>query len=363
MKTYLLTMISIILLLTSYGQNPSFKINNRVSTIIASSTDKPGEKITKGGETKDVYKSLDIINYNYLDRTKKTKQDELTKLESELYDNSKTAEAANVFDEATIKAKSDRIKELKDQISKIVTDQDSLYYEYTKDYMNFKKSFVLNFGPLRSKSFFDIVYGNSGKTFRALGNAGLNFGNKSASLYSEIVSGNLGLFRVSLGTMISKSSSQDSATAKNEEAYQRLVSNGGNTVLNFEYPLCYLHSYNNQYNFISTLNAKGTADIPAFGTDTSKWAGSGSFGINFYGEASTSKNELSFFANFNMNMIYGTSVFRDNLGISKTNFTFGQLSAGLVFLKNFKISFIIATISSEKSLRNRNVVVGGQVLK
>lgn len=247
-------------------------------------------------------------------------------------------------------------------LEEINSIQDSLYYSYTKDFLKFKRCVIFKFGVLRSQAFFDIVHGNTGKSFRALGTAGINFGNKSAAIYSEIVSGFLGVFRVSFGASIAKSSTQDSTEEKNEEAYQRLVSNGGNTVLNFEYPLAYLHTHNNLYNFITTINAKGTADIPAFGTDTSKWAGSGSIGLNFYGEAATSKNELTFFADFNVNQFYGTSVFKENLGINKMHFIFGQLKAGLV-LNNLKISFIIATLSTEQNLRNKNVLVGGQVLK
>jgi hypothetical protein len=163
--------------------------------------------------------------------------------------------------------------------------------------------------------------------------------------------------------MVSNSESQDKNEEKKEEAYQRLVNYGGNTVLNFEYPLAYLHSYNNQYNFISRFISKGTADFPAFGTNTEEWAGSGALGLDFYGDASLSNNDLRFFFNFNVNKIYGTDVFKSNLAIDNNDFTFGQLSLGLVFLENFKISFIISTLSSEKSLRNRNVVAGGQVLR
>ena len=238
-----------------------------------------------------------------------------------------------------------------------------LYYLYTKDYLGFKKSTILGFGPVRSKAFFDILYDNEGKRFKALGNSGVNFGNNTGSIYSELVSGNLGLFRVSLGSMISSNNSTDENEAKNEEAYQRLVTYGGNTVLNLEYPLAYIHSSNNQYNFISRLIAKGTADLPAFGTTTEDWAGSGSIGVDFYGDASLSNNSLRFFFNFNINQIYGTDIYKDNLGINENNFNFGQLSLGFIFLENFKVSFIVTTFSSEESLRNRNVVAGGQVLR
>lgn len=351
MKNLFLIFLTSLILKVANGQIASFKINNQLSG-----------KVNKDKVTK-VYTTLEIINYNYLNKIKNEKQAELKRLEDQLMNNSNGTDGKPVFDQGTISSKSTSIKKIRIEISKIKSDQDSLYYIYTKDYLNFKKVRILGFGPVRSRAFFDMVYSNGGKRFRALGNAGVSFGNNSGSLYSEIVSGNLGLFRVSLGTMLSNSKNQDENAEKKEEAYQRLVNYGGNTVINFEYPLAYLHSNNNQYNFISRFIAKGTADFPAFGTNTEEWAGSGVLGIDFYGDASLSNDALKFFFNFNVNKIYGTKEFINNLGINKNNFTFGQLSLGLVFLENFKISFIVSTFSSEKGLRNRNVVAGGQVLR
>ncbi|MCA6068973.1 hypothetical protein JI747_017540 [Chryseobacterium sp. RG1] len=360
MKTILSILFTVLLFYTATAQISSFKINpsNSIQALSVETT----ESVNLNGKNKNVYKTIEIIEYNYYSKEKENKKKLLTKITDELYIDSK-ASTSNKFDKAKIKAKADSIKILETEISKIENTQDSLYMIYTKEFMATKNVNFLNFGVKKSQAFFDVVHGNTGKTFRALGNTGLNFGNETASLYSEIVSANLGVMRVSLGAMIAKSSNKDSIAVKNNEAYQRLISNGGNTVLNFEYPLIYIHSKNNKYNFITTFNTKGTADIPAFGTSTSKWAGSGSFGLNLYGEATTNKNEISFFANFNMNMYFGTNTFRDNLGILNNNFTFGQLSAGLIFLQNFKISFIIATLTSEGNLRNRSVTVGGQVIR
>jgi len=355
MRNYLLISCLIILLnISSNGQVTSFKIINKTSSI----TDNTKIASSAG----NVYKTLDIINYNYLELEKVPLEIELKNLIAELYDNSR-GNTTPILSSLQIKTKSDRISDLKSQVAIINHKQDSLYFMYVKDLLNYKTTTAFTFGPLRSKAFFDILYGNGGKRFRALGNAGINFGNNTGSVYSEIVNGNLGLLRVSLGSMVSSNNSDSVEIKKKEEAYQRLITYGGNTVLNFEYPLAYIHSNNNQYNFISRAIAKGTADLPAFGTTTEKWAGSAALGIDLYGDASLSNNSLRFFFNCNVNKIYGTDVFRDNLGTDLTNFIFGQCSLGLVFLENFKVSFIVATFSSEASLRNRNIVAGGQVLR
>jgi hypothetical protein len=161
--------------------------------------------------------------------------------------------------------------------------------------------------------------------------------------------------------MVASSSSTDSLKPKQEEAFQRLTTYGGNTVLKLEYPLLYAHSKNNQAILLSRLIAKGTADFPAFGTTSESWAGSASLGIDLYADIATSNNKIRFFTNFNWNGYYGTNTFEKNLNINNNKFYFGQLKFGLTF-NNVSLSFIVATFSSESALENKNVIAGGQIL-
>jgi hypothetical protein len=243
--------------------------------------------------------------------------------------------------------------------------KDKFYYSYAKDLLTRYPYNFFSFGRLRSRAFFDIMYGDEGNRFKALVNAGVNFGANTGSLYSEIVSGNLGIVRVALGTMVSSTSDAEGSDVENktQEAYQRLVTYGGNTVLTIEYPLIFLHSRTYQYNFVTRFVAKGTADFPAFGTNTEDWAGSGSAGLYFYADAALDNNDLRFFADFNYRSIYGSDIFTQNLGLTDNNFGFGQLTVGLVLFENVKLSVILATVSSEESLTNKKIVLGGQVLR
>ncbi len=234
--------------------------------------------------------------------------------------------------------------------------------EYIKEYLNYSK-FIFGFWNGRSQAFSEILYDTKGKTFNLINNAGFNIGSNSGSVYTELVSGQLYIFRVSLGTLVSSSSNDDNETATRNEAYQRLVSTGGNTVLKFEYPLLYAHANNNQWNIISRFISKGTADFAEFGTKTDDWAGSGSLGLNLYADVATSNNNIRFYMNCSISKVYGTKSYIKNLGVKDSDFSFGQLKLGLVFNKNISLSFIIATYSSEDSLRNRSVIAGGQILK
>ncbi|HLA56582.1 MAG TPA: hypothetical protein VK623_10800 [Flavobacterium sp.] len=357
MKKILLLSILTFVMQDATAQISSFKIFNKTRLPNADTG-----KIKNKGVDEKVFITLEIVQWNYLEQEKKTKTTELDNLKKELYKNSDGTDGGPIFSQATRDTKGSRVKVLRTEISDIEVQQDSLYKIYASDYINYQNYNFLNFGKYRSSAFFNMLYGNGNK-FKTLGNAGVSFGNNTGSIFSEIVNGNLGIVRVSLGTMVSNSESENPEEEQNEEAYQRLVNYGGNTVLNFEYPIMYFHSRNSQYNLISRLMAKGTADFPAFGTKTEEWAGSGVFGVDLYGDASVSNNSLRFFFNCNINKIYGTDIFKENLGIPHNDFSFGQLTLGLVFLENFKISFTVATFSSEESLTNRNVIAGGQVLK
>lgn len=353
--TLLLLLISII----GFSQTSGIKIRNSVPEIGAGSTQ---IEISLNGTSEDVYKTPEIIRFNYNKTDISLLTTELASIKNELYNNSVDPVPANRYNETTLLSKFTRMKVIQSELKELNNKQDSLYHIYTKDYLQYDRVNFLSFGAKRSRALFDFIYGNSGKRFQVLNNTGFTFGDNTGSLYSELVSGNLGVFRVSLGSMISSSSSEDSETAKEEEAYQRLASYGGNTVLTFEYPLAYIHSRNNQYNLISRFIAKGSADFPEFGTTTEDFAGSGSFGLDIYADASLSNNSLRFFMNFNINGIFGTDTYQENLGIENSSFSFGQLTLGLVVAENIKLSFVLSSFSSVNSLDNRNVILGGQIL-
>ncbi|RNL90085.1 hypothetical protein ED312_06570 [Sinomicrobium pectinilyticum] len=332
---------------------------NSTPTIDANAAPLP---IYLNGKLDSVYKTPEIIlfNYNVLDID--TLETELSTIKNELYNNSMDTDPVNRYHDTIISSKLARMKVIQSDLTTLNKEQDSLYHLYTKDYLQHKRVTFLTFGPKRSRALFDFIYDGSGKRFQVLNNTGFTFGNNTGSIYSELVSGNLGIFRVSLGSMISSSSSEDNETAKEEEAFQRLASYGGNTVLTMEYPLAYIHSRNNQYNLISRFIAKGSADFPEFGTTTDEFAGSASFGIDIYADASLSNNALRFFMNLNINGIFGTDTYQENLGIDNSSFSFGQVTLGLIVAENIKLSFVLGSFSSESSLQNRNVILGGQIL-
>ncbi|HLP63748.1 hypothetical protein [Flavobacterium sp.] len=257
-----------------------------------------------------------------------------------------------------------KIKELDEKIKIATTNKESITFK--------KEKLHYFFGPKKANTFFNIMYSENGKRFNYLNSSGINFGNNTGSVYTELASGNMDIIRLSFGAMIAKSdegttegqgkADEDTTSTSTEEAYQRLVSNGGNTVLKAEYPLLSYSSNNNQYNLISRLLLKASADFPAFGTQSEDFAGSLAAEFDLYLDASTSNNDIRLYGNFNASRINATEDFKNNLGIEKENFNFARITLGAVILQKFNFSVMFKTFSSEKSLENRSVIIGGSLL-
>ncbi|PPK83794.1 hypothetical protein CLV84_4340 [Neolewinella xylanilytica] len=244
--------------------------------------------------------------------------------------------------------------------SEAVSTSQDYYIEYVKDYLEYD-NWVMVFGQARSRALFEIIYNDDSENrFNLLTNTGLNIGQSTGSVYSELVSGQLSAFRIGLGVMVASTNAEEE-NAQEQEAFQRLSTYGGNTVLSFDYPLIYGHLPKNQGVLLTRFILKGNADFPEFGTTSDKWAGSVSYGLDVYADISTSNNAIRFFGNINMSKYHGSGQFRDNLGVNNTDFSFGQLKVGLMF-NNVSLSFVVSTFSSEEGLRNRNVIAGGQIV-
>mgnify|MGYP000359700950 CR=1 FL=1 len=349
----------IILSIQSICQTSGIKLSNKSPEINSGSVQ---TNISRDGKTKPVYQTPEIILYNYNASKISVISNNLITIKNDLYQNSKDPAPANQYNETKVATKLQEIETLQKEIVVLEKKQDSLFHIYTKDYLQYKRVNIFNFGINRSEAFFDYIYGDNGGRFNVLNNTGISFGNNSGALYSELVSGNMGVLRISFGTMIAKSMSEDSTLETQSEAFQRLTLSGGNTVLNIEYPLAYIHSRNYQYNLLSRIIIKGAADFPPFGTNTDEFSGNASIGLDIYADASLKNDEMRFFTNFNIRQITGTERFQENLGLNNRSLYFGQLTLGLVISNNIKLSCILGTFSSQDALKNNNVIIGGQIL-
>jgi len=119
------------------------------------------------------------------------------KLEDSLYNDSiKDVPTLNQIQITEIYGKIDSLKQL---IVETEFQQDSLYTLYTEDYLRYKRVNIADFDKYKSKAMYKVLYGEDNSNFSLLNNTGLVFGENTGSVYSEIVNGELSVFRLSLG--------------------------------------------------------------------------------------------------------------------------------------------------------------------
>ena len=360
MKTKLLPLF-LILGMAGYAQI-NFKINNNVPLYESENT----IKIERLNELMyDDYKAFQDTSENKFSSPKTIFEIQLVAYNNEVKNlQKKIIDILKKVDKPSVTiAESEEAKNKIDKINgEIVGVKQKLKALIDANYLRSQNYVFLGFGKKLSNGYYNLMYSNNGENLHFLTDAGVNFGSNSGAVYSELASGVLGVFRLSVGTMVANSSEENKEEEIQDEAYQRLASNGGNTVLKVEYPLVYWCAEDNQYNFIGRFLGKAAADFPAFGTKTDDFSGSVSGGVDFYVDGSTTNGEIRLYSNFNISTYKSSEQFKENLGIEKTEFTFGTISAGLIISNKVNLSVIFNTFSSEKNLRNRNVVIGGSLL-
>ncbi|WP_196890417.1 hypothetical protein [Aureivirga marina] len=347
-----------------FAQNtPSFKFkNNKQEKIFYEIKFEKQDPITKEQEsiTKEKKTNNLVLESNYINEKDEYIRilDSLEKRsEKELGKKAKEIKKLSNFGEDYIK----KMKEynlILEQVKFLKKEKDSI--SNTKKF-NEKQFHFLSFGKDNSKAFYDIVYSDESKQFSTLTKSGITIGNQTGGIFSEIVNGRFGAIRAGIGLMVSSSSKENELEKKENEAYQKLISEGGNTVLKLEYPVAFYHSKEYQFNIISRLKAKGSADFKEFGSITEDWAGSFSYGIDLYTDIATDNQKIRFFGYIDVNHYFGTDEFNTNLKVTDSNFLFGQITLGVMF-NNVKLSVAVATFSSEEILRNRNVVLGSSIM-
>lgn len=272
-------------------------------------------------------------------------------------------------DYSNLESNDSRVNFLKEEIKNIELQYD--LYEDICDSLIIKKEeehvssnyVVYNFSPTRSKAFFNMIYDGKGKMLNTVNSAGINFGNKTGSIYSEVASGNFGLIRATIGTMLTNSSKTDSVVVKEETAYQKLASMGGNVVLNLEHPVLFLNSKGSLYTMIVRAIGKGTTDIPAFENQTTGFAGSVQGGLDVYGHVASDNGQIRAYSSISFSIVKGSKEFHDNLDIARKRLFFGQITAGVVLLDRIRVSFSLLSFGSDASIRNKKVIIGGQFVK
>jgi hypothetical protein len=218
--------------------------------------------------------------------------------------------------------------------------------------------------PVLSKIYYEMMYSDSSTVgeLSLLNSSSFTLGNNSGSVFIETISDNFGPVRARFGNMITASSADSAGKQTKDIAIQKLMSNGGNVLLSFDFPLIWVHSRNQKFNYVCNATFGGAADFPVFGTTTPDWAGNIFYGLNMVALYQSDKKKVGLIADYNLVRHDGNQIYKDNLGV-KSTFFYGQATLGVIINNTFKLSFALPNLTNIKSFRNTKTTAGGQLMK
>lgn len=272
------------------------------------------------------------------------------------------------------------LRKLKEEISKEKQKLDD-YTKLIKRINDETKQVVFpTFNKVNRERIFGLLYtGNDRNSNFSFGNsASLQINNSGTIVETNLISSDLGPFRVSFGTLLTNATedenddenqSDDGLTPNTTEednitqteAFQRLLSGGGNTFLNFELPVLFASGEFSSI-YLNT-SARVGLDIEEFGDDIETTSGNGNVNSNLYGSVSSKDKVFTFFGQINYGLYFGSKEFYQNLGVtSEKAFGFGRITVGFTINNFVRFGLTLNTLSSESNLRSGTIVVGSQVL-
>jgi len=134
MKKIAITTVFTLLSVLSMNAQNGLRMRNRSSSITGDLNFKifhPNDTTTE-----NVYKTSDIIQYNYLTVQEKKIEFKYDSINNDLYENSKDTIVSEIFDTTYVKEQLKTMEKLRNKLSIMKLKQDTLYFSYIKDLLN-----------------------------------------------------------------------------------------------------------------------------------------------------------------------------------------------------------------------------------
>ena len=240
---------------------------------------------------------------------------------------------------------------------------DSSFNNSIEFFYNLKKYDGFRIFPVYS-AYMCMLYYNDLEKINFFQNTNLGIGDNSGSFKSDIISGYLGIFKISFSSVLSKLHTEkitqdqlnglteiqmDSLIAatdsvnKSKATLNKLISGGGEANLSFKTPFinCW-GNYKNHVKFKTDIVINFCGEVPVAGNDIPKDK------INFFGsfglenkliipvlDFDMSKKEgfeaFAFFGQYNIYAVKGSNSFYSNIGIKNRPLLFSEYSFGFAY--------------------------------
>ena len=220
------------------------------------------------------------------------------------------------------------------------------------EFMSSNKVFLPVRNTLDSKMFFSMDGTGSDARLMSHNSFSYNTQSERLALYSELFSDYFGPLRFGFGALLT--SGRDEAEERetlpmdiqnNQDALQRLLNGGGNSVMSLAYPLIQYrnHSWSRGLRILAV--PKYALDIPALGSTADSYAANADLGIEASAHWAGNTQNIALFFQTRIGYVMGNSAFKTAIN-SKKNFVVSQFNFGIAFRNTIKLSYTVHNINN-----------------
>lgn len=205
---------------------------------------------------------------------------------------------------------------------------------------------------LDAKMFFPMD--GSGSDTRLMSHNFFSYNTKSEqlALYSELFSDYFGPVRFGFGALMIGGGTQEEEREtfatdiqSNQDALQRLLNGGGNSVISLAYPLLQWRDLTWNKGLRVLAVPKYALDIPALGSSSDSYAANADLGIEASAHWAGNNQNIALFFQARIGYVMGNSAFKTAIN-SKKDFVVTQSNFGIAFRNTIKLSYSIHSINN-----------------
>ena len=206
---------------------------------------------------------------------------------------------------------------------------------------------------LDAKMFFSMDGSGSDSRLMSHNFFSYNTQSEQLALYSELFSDYFGPVRFGFGALMTSGQSESGeqetlplGTPDNQDALQRLLNGGGNSVISIAYPLIHWKDASCTKGLRILAAPKYALDIPALGSSVDRYSANADLGVEASAHWAGHSQSIVLFFQTRIGYVMGNSAFKKSLQ-SNHNFVVSQINFGIAFRNTIKLSYSIHKISNE----------------
>ena len=181
-----------------------------------------------------------------------------------------------------------------------------------------------------------------------------NTESEQMALYSELFADYFGPVRFGFGALMTTGQDQSEQLETpppidqaNQDALQRLLNGGGNSVISLAFPLLQWRDISWRKGIRILAVPKYALDIPALGNTVDTYAANADIGIEANAHWAGYTQHVALFFQTRIGYVMGNNAFKESMK-TEDNFLVSQLNFGIAFRNTIKLSYTLHHISNDQ---------------